>query len=454
MTMITPSYLGETIEYSSLHACRSTLEDPTQDFAALSELRVAENCHLERQDFAALDRQDFVAESGRELPPKRCIEKMSLKTPPPPAGRTVSEAVDGASQPPGGGGEDSLEDQQNDRAFLEIEYAAGCSLDGVFRGALAADLAVQGFTPQHFAAWIKRSRLRGARNVPALLRTMGREFKLRAASYVWPNCLECRDTGSVGDRWCDCVRGKVDQEHGTDEAQVLEQQEQPESVCTRDTEMERRAEAAASFAALSARREELKAKGICPDCQGKDGGCDTCNGLGTWASDATLRAAGICCWCHGIGSMRRIGDRVCPACKGTGKAGVETSRNGRPSQDLPIARQQCGDAVVLPAARSASSTGLQLAASGLPEVLAGLDFSDEISIKRVHAELRAFAEATSPDLLSSPIEDATCRAILQALEGSVSGVREWLLSLAKRPAGRSWDSLAALAKEHVMETAR
>ena len=29
MTMNTPSYLGETIEYSSLHACRSTLEDPT-----------------------------------------------------------------------------------------------------------------------------------------------------------------------------------------------------------------------------------------------------------------------------------------------------------------------------------------------------------------------------------------------------------------------------------------
>ena len=32
MTMITPSYLGETIEYSSLHACRSTLEDPTKRF--------------------------------------------------------------------------------------------------------------------------------------------------------------------------------------------------------------------------------------------------------------------------------------------------------------------------------------------------------------------------------------------------------------------------------------
>ena len=34
MTMITPSYLGETIEYSSLHACRSTLEDPTEAFAS------------------------------------------------------------------------------------------------------------------------------------------------------------------------------------------------------------------------------------------------------------------------------------------------------------------------------------------------------------------------------------------------------------------------------------
>ena len=33
MTMITPSYLGETIEYSSLHACRSTLEDPTARWA-------------------------------------------------------------------------------------------------------------------------------------------------------------------------------------------------------------------------------------------------------------------------------------------------------------------------------------------------------------------------------------------------------------------------------------
>ena len=38
MTMITPSYLGETIEYSSLHACRSTLEDPTNDIDYNSNL--------------------------------------------------------------------------------------------------------------------------------------------------------------------------------------------------------------------------------------------------------------------------------------------------------------------------------------------------------------------------------------------------------------------------------
>ena len=37
MTMITPSYLGETIEYSSLHACRSTLEDPTRIVSEVSE---------------------------------------------------------------------------------------------------------------------------------------------------------------------------------------------------------------------------------------------------------------------------------------------------------------------------------------------------------------------------------------------------------------------------------
>ena len=39
MTMITPSYLGETIEYSSLHACRSTLEDPTYSSTFATILR-------------------------------------------------------------------------------------------------------------------------------------------------------------------------------------------------------------------------------------------------------------------------------------------------------------------------------------------------------------------------------------------------------------------------------
>ena len=42
MTMITPSYLGETIEYSSLHACRSTLEDPTVEEGAWRHIQRAE----------------------------------------------------------------------------------------------------------------------------------------------------------------------------------------------------------------------------------------------------------------------------------------------------------------------------------------------------------------------------------------------------------------------------
>ena len=50
MTMITPSYLGETIEYSSLHACRSTLEDPTHglsfDGALVAERAAGIPCSL------------------------------------------------------------------------------------------------------------------------------------------------------------------------------------------------------------------------------------------------------------------------------------------------------------------------------------------------------------------------------------------------------------------------
>ena len=48
MTMITPSYLGETIEYSSLHACRSTLEDPTAtQFAVNSGGKVIANARAQ-----------------------------------------------------------------------------------------------------------------------------------------------------------------------------------------------------------------------------------------------------------------------------------------------------------------------------------------------------------------------------------------------------------------------
>ena len=44
MTMITPSYLGETIEYSSLHACRSTLEDPTDRAKICGSHKVSSRC--------------------------------------------------------------------------------------------------------------------------------------------------------------------------------------------------------------------------------------------------------------------------------------------------------------------------------------------------------------------------------------------------------------------------
>ena len=52
MTMITPSYLGETIEYSSLHACRSTLEDPTN--FAMSHAGYPWNQHVHERARLAL----------------------------------------------------------------------------------------------------------------------------------------------------------------------------------------------------------------------------------------------------------------------------------------------------------------------------------------------------------------------------------------------------------------
>ena len=57
MTMITPSYLGETIEYSSLHACRSTLEDPTAPMTAELTRRIADLPELVK--LAAKARRDY-----------------------------------------------------------------------------------------------------------------------------------------------------------------------------------------------------------------------------------------------------------------------------------------------------------------------------------------------------------------------------------------------------------
>ena len=54
MTMITPSYLGETIEYSSLHACRSTLEDPTELAAAVAGAERFRAFAGEDDDFASI----------------------------------------------------------------------------------------------------------------------------------------------------------------------------------------------------------------------------------------------------------------------------------------------------------------------------------------------------------------------------------------------------------------
>ena len=70
MTMITPSYLGETIEYSSLHACRSTLEDPMCQ--GLDPRQAADTWRpffewisATPRDFTILDRPDAGAKPAR-----------------------------------------------------------------------------------------------------------------------------------------------------------------------------------------------------------------------------------------------------------------------------------------------------------------------------------------------------------------------------------------------------
>ena len=65
MTMITPSYLGETIEYSSLHACRSTLEDPTHAIArsAVGEAAAFDVLLWNDGSFEAVEREWPIKES-------------------------------------------------------------------------------------------------------------------------------------------------------------------------------------------------------------------------------------------------------------------------------------------------------------------------------------------------------------------------------------------------------
>ena len=59
MTMITPSYLGETIEYSSLHACRSTLEDPTSKTMSLTARQSPETIGIMRRQLL-----EFMSDQG------------------------------------------------------------------------------------------------------------------------------------------------------------------------------------------------------------------------------------------------------------------------------------------------------------------------------------------------------------------------------------------------------
>ena len=78
MTMITPSYLGETIEYSSLHACRSTLEDPTP-YAWLQHFgsRLVE-VQLQQSDGIADHHWAFTAEHNAvgRIDPARVLETL------------------------------------------------------------------------------------------------------------------------------------------------------------------------------------------------------------------------------------------------------------------------------------------------------------------------------------------------------------------------------------------
>ena len=74
MTMITPSYLGETIEYSSLHACRSTLEDPTRHDAIIVSLSTFEGRNL-------VDLRMHAMKEGRLVPTPKGLAMVVRRLP-------------------------------------------------------------------------------------------------------------------------------------------------------------------------------------------------------------------------------------------------------------------------------------------------------------------------------------------------------------------------------------
>jgi|GEM_PF-1390529 len=87
MTMITPSYLGETIEYSSLHACRSTLEDPT----VLQTVRGSVDFASQSRGHLADLRNQVTSPGGTSAEALYQMEKGALRT-------IVSKAVHAAYQ--------------------------------------------------------------------------------------------------------------------------------------------------------------------------------------------------------------------------------------------------------------------------------------------------------------------------------------------------------------------
>ena len=83
MTMITPSYLGETIEYSSLHACRSTLEDPTTQLPSKTQLLeqldgVVEGSNLKDDLIPSPKRREELVEAALGLTTSEAENAMTL----------------------------------------------------------------------------------------------------------------------------------------------------------------------------------------------------------------------------------------------------------------------------------------------------------------------------------------------------------------------------------------